>query len=169
MRKLERICQKLALKPSDHLLEIGTGWGSMAIYAATHYGCKVTTTTLSREQFAYTQQRIQEQGLQGQITLLLEDYRDLAGQFDKLVSIEMVEAIGAAHAHDLVGDVRAVAEASSDGELRAAAVAAAASASFCRRTCSSRNSSERIASSVDWRGGAARRSSLKISRLIGPA
>ncbi|MBU0883008.1 MAG: class I SAM-dependent methyltransferase, partial [Gammaproteobacteria bacterium] len=57
LNKLERICQKLALKPSDHLLEIGTGWGSMAIYAATHYGCKVTTTTLSREQFAYTEQR----------------------------------------------------------------------------------------------------------------
>jgi cyclopropane-fatty-acyl-phospholipid synthase len=94
LNKLERICQKLALKPSDHLLEIGTGWGSMAIYAATHYGCKVTTTTLSREQFAYTQQRIAEYDLQGQITLLLEDYRDLAGQYDKLVSIEMIEAVG---------------------------------------------------------------------------
>ena len=94
LNKLERICQKLALKPSDHLLEIGTGWGSMAIYAATHYGCKVTTTTLSREQYAYTERRIQEQGLQGQITLLLEDYRDLTGQYDKLVSIEMIEAIG---------------------------------------------------------------------------
>ena len=94
LNKLERICQKLALKPSDHLLEIGTGWGSMAIYAATHYGCKVTTTTLSREQLAYTQQRIAELGLQGQITLLLEDYRDLAGQYDKLVSIEMIEAVG---------------------------------------------------------------------------
>jgi cyclopropane-fatty-acyl-phospholipid synthase len=94
LNKLERICQKLALKPGDHLLEIGTGWGSMAIYAASHYGCKVTTTTLSREQFAYTQRRIQEQGLQGQITLLLEDYRDLAGQYDKLVSIEMIEAVG---------------------------------------------------------------------------
>lgn len=94
LHKLQRICQKLALKPGDHLLEIGSGWGSMAIYAATHYGCRVTTTTLSREQFAYTQRRIAEQGLQGQITLLLEDYRDLAGQYDKLVSIEMIEAVG---------------------------------------------------------------------------
>ncbi|HBX54233.1 SAM-dependent methyltransferase [Pseudomonas sp. UBA2684] len=94
LNKLERICQKLALKPSDHLLEIGTGWGSMAIYAASHYGCKVTTTTLSQEQYAYTAQRIAEQGLQARITLLLEDYRDLDGQYDKLVSIEMIEAVG---------------------------------------------------------------------------
>ena len=92
--KLERICQKLDLKPDDHLLEIGTGWGSMALYAATHYGCKVTTTTLSHEQFAYTQRRIEEQGLQDRITLLLQDYRDLTGAYDKLVSIEMVEAVG---------------------------------------------------------------------------
>jgi cyclopropane-fatty-acyl-phospholipid synthase len=94
LNKLERICQKLALKPEDHLLEIGTGWGSMAIYAAQHYGCKVTTTTLSKEQFAYTEQRIAAQGLQDQVTLLLKDYRDLTGQFDKLVSIEMIEAVG---------------------------------------------------------------------------
>lgn len=92
--KLERICQKLDLKPDDHLLEIGTGWGSMALYAATHYGCKVTTTTLSHEQFAHTQRRIEEQGLQDRITLLLQDYRDLTGAYDKLVSIEMVEAVG---------------------------------------------------------------------------
>lgn len=94
LNKLQRICQKLALKPGDHLLEIGTGWGSMAIYAAQHYGCKVTTTTLSKEQFAYTEQRIAQLGLQDQITLLLKDYRDLTGQFDKLVSIEMIEAVG---------------------------------------------------------------------------
>ncbi|KAF1010023.1 MAG: Tuberculostearic acid methyltransferase UfaA1 [Pseudomonas fluorescens] len=94
LNKLTRICQKLALKPSDHLLEIGTGWGSMALYAAQHYGCKVTTTTLSREQFAYTEKRIAALGLQNQVTLLLQDYRDLAGQYDKLVSIEMIEAVG---------------------------------------------------------------------------
>lgn len=94
LNKLQRICQKLALKPEDHLLEIGTGWGSMAIYAAQHYGCKVTTTTLSKEQFAYTEKRIAALGLQDQITLLLKDYRDLTGQFDKLVSIEMIEAVG---------------------------------------------------------------------------
>lgn len=94
LNKLERICQKLALKPSDHLLEIGTGWGSMALYAAQHYGCKVTTTTLSKEQFAYTEKRIHTQGLQDQVTLLLSDYRDLTGEYDKLVSIEMIEAVG---------------------------------------------------------------------------
>lgn len=94
LNKLERICQKLSLKPSDHLLEIGTGWGSMAIYAAQHYGCRVTTTTLSKEQFAYTEKRIAELGLQERITLLLSDYRDLTGQYDKLVSIEMIEAVG---------------------------------------------------------------------------
>ncbi len=94
LNKLERICQKLDLKPGDHLLEIGTGWGSMALYAATHYGCRVTTTTLSHEQFAYTRRRIEEQNLQDRVTLLLRDYRDLEGQFDKLVSIEMIEAVG---------------------------------------------------------------------------
>lgn len=94
LNKLERICQKLDLKPSDHLLEIGTGWGSMALYAAQHYGCKVTTTTLSKEQYAFTAQRIEALGLQDQVTLLLKDYRDLTGQYDKLVSIEMIEAVG---------------------------------------------------------------------------
>ena len=94
LNKLQRICQKLALKPTDHLLEIGTGWGSMALYAAQHYGCKVTTTTLSKEQYAFTAQRIDALGLQDQVTLLLKDYRDLTGQYDKLVSIEMIEAVG---------------------------------------------------------------------------
>lgn len=92
--KLELICQRLQLKSTDHLIEIGTGWGSMAIYAAQHYGCKVTTTTISQQQYDYAKQRIEALGLQGQITLLLEDYRDLQGQYDKLVSIEMIEAVG---------------------------------------------------------------------------
>jgi cyclopropane-fatty-acyl-phospholipid synthase len=94
LNKLERICQKLALTSDDHLLEIGTGWGSMALYAAQRYGCRVTTTTLSNEQFAYTRQRIDEAGLGDRVTLLLQDYRDLEGRFDKLVSIEMIEAVG---------------------------------------------------------------------------
>jgi cyclopropane-fatty-acyl-phospholipid synthase len=94
LNKLERICQKLDLKPSDHLLEIGTGWGSMALYAAQHYGSNVTTTTLSKEQYAYTARRIEALGLQDRVTLLLKDYRDLTGQYDKLVSIEMIEAVG---------------------------------------------------------------------------
>ncbi|WP_202371227.1 SAM-dependent methyltransferase [Pseudomonas sp. MWU318] len=94
LNKLERICQKLALKPEDHLLEIGTGWGSMALYAAQHYGCRVTTTTLSKEQYAFTARRIEALGLQDRVTLLLKDYRDLTGEYDKLVSIEMIEAVG---------------------------------------------------------------------------
>ncbi|TMU79107.1 class I SAM-dependent methyltransferase [Pseudomonas fluorescens] len=94
LNKLERICQKLALQPGDHLLEIGTGWGSMALYAAQNYGCRVTTTTLSKEQYAFTAQRIEQLGLQDKVTLLLKDYRDLTGEYDKLVSIEMIEAVG---------------------------------------------------------------------------
>lgn len=92
--KLKTICDKLALKPSDHVVEIGTGWGGFAIYAATHYGCKVTTTTISQQQYVLAKARIHEAGLQDRITLLLEDYRLLTGTFDKLVSIEMIEAVG---------------------------------------------------------------------------
>jgi cyclopropane-fatty-acyl-phospholipid synthase len=92
--KLEHICQRLQLKPSDHLLEIGTGWGGMAIYAAQHYGCRVTTTTISKEQYDYACEAVKEAGLDDRVTLLLEDYRDLDGTFDKLVSIEMIEAVG---------------------------------------------------------------------------
>lgn len=94
IHKLEAICQQLALNSSDHLLEIGTGWGGMAIYAAQRYGCKVTTTTISDAQHKYAQERINALGLDKQITLLKEDYRNLTGQFDKLVSIEMIEAVG---------------------------------------------------------------------------
>ena len=92
--KLQQICERLQLKTSDHLLEIGTGWGSMAIYAAQHYGCKVTTTTISQQQYDYTKARVAELGLQDKITLLFEDYRLLTGTYDKLVSIEMIEAVG---------------------------------------------------------------------------
>lgn len=94
LNKLERICEKLALSPDDHLLEIGTGWGSLAIHAATRHGCRVTTTTLSEAQYAHTVQRVRDLGLQERITVLREDYRDLRGRFDKLVSIEMIEAVG---------------------------------------------------------------------------
>lgn len=95
--KLERICQRLQLSPSDHLLEIGTGWGGLAIYAARHYGCRVTTTTISREQFEYASARVAEQGLRDRVTVLLQDYRDLTGSYDKLVSVEMIEAVGHAY------------------------------------------------------------------------
>jgi cyclopropane-fatty-acyl-phospholipid synthase len=96
-RKLERICRKLNLRPSDRVVEIGTGWGGFALYAAQHYGCHVTTTTISREQHTLAGERIAAAGLCGRVTLLLDDYRDLRGQYDKLVSIEMVEAIGASY------------------------------------------------------------------------
>jgi cyclopropane-fatty-acyl-phospholipid synthase len=92
--KLDRICRKLELKPEDQLLEIGTGWGGFAIHAAKHYGCRVTTTTISRQQYELARKRIRREGLEDRITLLFEDYRDLAGQYDKVVSIEMIEAIG---------------------------------------------------------------------------
>ncbi|MFS8063862.1 MAG: class I SAM-dependent methyltransferase [Luteimonas sp.] len=95
-RKLDRICRKLRLQPGDRVVEIGTGWGGFALHAAQHYGCHVTTTTISQEQHDLARERIAAAGLQERVTLLLEDYRDLRGQFDKLVSIEMVEAIGAA-------------------------------------------------------------------------
>ncbi len=94
-RKLDRICQKLRLQPGDRVIEIGTGWGGFAVYAARHYGCHVTTTTISREQHALAASRVAEAGLADRVTLLLEDYRDLHGAYDKLVSIEMIEAIGA--------------------------------------------------------------------------
>jgi cyclopropane-fatty-acyl-phospholipid synthase len=92
--KLERICKKLDLKARDHVLEIGTGWGGFAIYAAKRFGCRVTTTTISREQYECAAERVRAAGLQDRVTLLLDDYRDIAGQYDKLVSIEMIEAIG---------------------------------------------------------------------------
>lgn len=94
-RKLNRICQWLDLKPGDRVLEIGTGWGGFAIHAARYFGCHVTTTTISREQFALASERVAEAGLADRVTLLLEDYRDLGGTYDKVVSIEMIEAIGA--------------------------------------------------------------------------
>ncbi|WPC72207.1 SAM-dependent methyltransferase [Vibrio porteresiae] len=94
INKMERLCQQLQLSSSDHVVEIGTGWGGMAIYMARHYGCKVTTTTISDAQYDYACQRVTEQGLGHLITVLKEDYRRLTGQFDKLVSIEMIEAVG---------------------------------------------------------------------------
>jgi cyclopropane-fatty-acyl-phospholipid synthase len=92
--KFDAACSKLQLVPGQHLLEIGTGWGGLAIHAARHYGCRVTTTTISREQFDLAGERVAQAGLTDRITLLLEDYRDLKGEYDALVSIEMIEAVG---------------------------------------------------------------------------
>ncbi|MBW0146304.1 SAM-dependent methyltransferase [Marinobacter arenosus] len=92
--KLDTICRKLDLQPDDRVIEIGTGWGGFAIHAAKHYGCHVTTTTISKEQLELAKARVSEEGLDDRITLLFDDYRDLEGRFDKLVSIEMIEAVG---------------------------------------------------------------------------
>ena len=94
LAKYDRLCRKLDLRPGDHVLEIGTGWGGFALHAAGKYGCRVTTTTISQSQHALACERIAEAGLADRVTLLLEDYRDLRGQYDKLVSIEMIEAVG---------------------------------------------------------------------------
>ncbi len=94
LAKIKRICNKLDLKESDHLLEIGTGWGGFAIFAAKNYGCKITTTTISEQQFLLAIKRIEDEGLKDKVTVLLSDYRNLSGRYDKLVSIEMIEAIG---------------------------------------------------------------------------
>ncbi len=94
LAKLDRICDRLQLGPDNHLLEIGTGWGGMAIHAARRSGCRVTTTTISRAQHELATERVREAGLEDQVTVLLEDYRDLEGRFDRLVSVEMIEAVG---------------------------------------------------------------------------
>jgi cyclopropane-fatty-acyl-phospholipid synthase len=93
-KKLQVICEKLALNANDQVIEIGTGWGGFAIYAASKYGCKVTSTTISKQQFDEANVRVKAANLQHKITLLLNDYRDLTGKYDKLVSIEMIEAVG---------------------------------------------------------------------------
>ncbi len=95
LAKYERLCQELKLKPEDHVLEIGSGWGGNAIYMAKNYGCKVTSLTISEEQFKLANERIQKENLSDKVTVLLKDYRLMEGSFDKLVSIEMLEAVGA--------------------------------------------------------------------------
>lgn len=92
--KMERLCRQLRLSEQDHVIEIGTGWGAMAIYMARHYGCRVTTTTISEAQFDYTQRKVESLGLGRQIKVIKKDYRLLSGSFDKLISVEMIEAVG---------------------------------------------------------------------------
>ena len=94
VHKLDAVCRKLALAPDDHLLEIGTGWGGLALHAARHYGCRVTTTTISARQREYALEQVRAAGLSSRVTVLDQDYRDLEGHYDKLVSIEMIEAVG---------------------------------------------------------------------------
>jgi cyclopropane-fatty-acyl-phospholipid synthase len=92
--KIDRLCRKLELRPEHRLLEVGTGWGSCAIHAATHYGCRVTTATISPAQHEVALRRVREAGVADRVEVLLRDYRDLEGTFDRLVSIEMIEAVG---------------------------------------------------------------------------
>ena len=100
VNKIKRICKKLELSSKDRVLEIGTGWGGFAIFAAKHFGCKVTTTTISQKQYEYTRKKVKTLGLENKISVLKKDYRDLTGQFNKLVSIEMIEAVGHHYYHD---------------------------------------------------------------------
>jgi cyclopropane-fatty-acyl-phospholipid synthase len=97
LAKLDRICRRLQLAPGERLLEIGTGWGGLALHAAGRYGAHVTTTTISREQHAHATAATRAAGLGDRVTVLLQDYRDLRGRFDKLVSVEMIEAVGWEH------------------------------------------------------------------------
>ena len=94
LNKMRHICEKLDLNVDDHLIEIGTGWGALSIFAAQNFGCKVTTTTISEEQFALATERVKQAGLEDRVTVLQRDYRDLEGKFTKLVSVEMIEAVG---------------------------------------------------------------------------
>ena len=93
--KIDRLCRKLRLHAGDHLIEIGSGWGALAIHAASRYGCRVTTTTISQQQYEMAVQRVADAGLSDRVTVLLTDYRDLTGRYSKLVSVEMIEAVGA--------------------------------------------------------------------------
>jgi cyclopropane-fatty-acyl-phospholipid synthase len=95
--KLDRVCERLGLGPDDHVVEIGTGWGGFAVHAAATRGCRVTTTTISREQHDWALESVRRAGLEDRVTVLLEDYRDLSGSYDKLVSLEMIEAVGWRH------------------------------------------------------------------------
>ncbi len=103
--KFDAVCRKLDLRPGERLLEIGTGWGGLAAHAAKHYGCQVTTTTISREQHDHAAALFAREGLTDRVTLLLDDYRDLGGRYDKLVSIEMIEAVGARYLDTYMGRI----------------------------------------------------------------
>ncbi len=97
LAKYERLCKQLHLKPTDHVLEIGSGWGGNAIYMAKNYGCKVTSLTISEEQHKLAVERVEAEGLSGKVQILMKDYRQMEGRFDKIVSVEMLEAVGFAY------------------------------------------------------------------------
>jgi cyclopropane-fatty-acyl-phospholipid synthase len=103
LEKIERICRRLRLGPDNHLLEIGAGWGGLAVHAAREHGCRVTTTTISAEQLELARRRVRDAGLEDRVTVLFEDYRDLRGTYDRLVSVEMIEAVGWRHFDEFFG------------------------------------------------------------------
>ena len=102
--KNDALCKKLHLKATDHVLEIGTGWGGWSLHAARHYGCRITTLTISKQQYDLAKEKIAAAGLEDRVEVQLQDYRDVGGQFDKIVSIEMLEAVG----HKYLADYAAV-------------------------------------------------------------
>ena len=95
LEKYDRLCKELHLQPTDHVLEIGSGWGGNAIYIAKNYGCKVTTVTISEEQYKFSKQKVEQENLADKVEVLLKDYRFITGKFDKIVYVEMLEAVGA--------------------------------------------------------------------------
>jgi cyclopropane-fatty-acyl-phospholipid synthase len=122
-RKLDRICRKLDMQPSDRVIELGAGWGGFALHAATHYACHVTTATISREQFDLARERVAAAGLQDRVSVVLRDYRDLEGTYDKLVSIEMIEAVGHQYLDTFFGKCAALLQADGIALIQAITIA----------------------------------------------
>lgn len=130
--KFDRLCKKLSLQPSDHLVEIGCGWGGLAIHAAKNYGCRVTGITISQEQFALATERVKAAGLTGQVEILLTDYRQMQGQYDKLVSVEMIEAVGHKHLPEYFATCSKLLKPNGVMALQGITIADRLYASYCR-------------------------------------
>jgi len=130
--KLRRLCEQLQLNENDHLLEVGSGWGGLAIFAASNYGCRVTTTTISDAQFAYAKAAIRQAGLEDRIELLNEDYRLLEGRFDKIVSVEMIEAVGKRYLPGFFGKLNSLLKPGGKLMLQAITIADQRFASYSR-------------------------------------
>jgi cyclopropane-fatty-acyl-phospholipid synthase len=130
--KLVRLCEQLKLTEDDHLLEVGSGWGGLAIFAATNYGCKVTTTTISDAQFTFAQELIKAKGLENKITLLKQDYRLLTGEFDKIISVEMIEAVGRKYLPDFFGKLNSLLKPNGLLMLQAITIADQRFSDYCR-------------------------------------
>lgn len=123
VEKMDRLCRKLALTPADHLLEIGTGWGGLAVHAASTYGCRVTTVTISENQYRYARKLVSEAGLTDRVSVRLQDYRDIEGTYSKLVSVEMIEAVGYDHLDTYFERIEALLEADGVAAIQAITIA----------------------------------------------